>query len=206
MSKDLVGILLRHGDTDANDQNLFRSRMDPPLNDKGIAQAEKAAKDIAKKHKEFVKRIITSPMLRAVNSADVLAEKLHVPVEQDRGLISWHLGFMTGKDRDEYQELLDYYINNPKSVPPEGESLDNLEERNREFFDKALRTEGTVYVTHNSNLVVLESMINGDKEGRPESSETSVDPGGIIGIYVDDSGKYSTEVLFGVEKPAEFTS
>ena len=94
MSKDLVGILLRHGDTDANDQNLFRSRMDPPLNDKGIAQAEKAAKDIAKKHKEFVKRIITSPMLRAVNSADVLAEKLHVPVEQDRGLISWHLGFM----------------------------------------------------------------------------------------------------------------
>ena len=37
MSKDLVGILLRHGDTDANDQNLFRSRMDPPLNDKGIA-------------------------------------------------------------------------------------------------------------------------------------------------------------------------
>jgi len=206
MSKDLVGILLRHGDTDANDQNLFRSRMDPPLNDKGIAQAEKAAKDIAKKHKEFVKRIITSPMLRAVNSADVLAEELHVPVEQDRGLISWHLGFMTGKDRDEYQELLDYYINNPKSVPPEGESLDNLEERNREFFDKALRTEGTVYVTHNSNLVVLESMINGDKEGRPESSETSVDPGGIIGIYVDDSGKYSTEVLFGVEKPAEFTS
>jgi len=54
--------------------------------------------------------------------------------------------------------------------------------------------------------VVLEGMINGDKEGRPESSETSVDPGGIIGIYVDDSGKYSTEVLFGVEKPAEFTS
>jgi len=206
MSKDLVGILLRHGDTEANDQNLFRSRMDPPLNKKGTAQAEKAAKDIYKKHKDFVKKIVTSPMLRACQTADVLAEKLHVPVEQDRGLISWHLGFMTGKDRDEYQELLDYYINNPKSVPPEGESLDNLEERNREFFDKALRTEGTVYVTHNSNLVVLEGMINGDKEGRPESSETSVDPGGIIGIYVDDSGKYSTEVLFGVEKPAEFTS
>lgn len=206
MSKHLVGILLRHGDTDANDKNVFRSRMDPPLNDKGIAQAEKAAKVISKEFKNFVKRIITSPMLRAVNTADIVSEEIDIPVEQDRAIISWHLGFMSGKDRDEFQDLLDYYISDPSKEIPEGESLNNLEERNKEFFNKELRTDGTLFVTHNSNIVVLDNLILGNKTNRPESSEHSVEPGGTIGIYVDENGKYSTEVLLGEEKPAEFTS
>jgi len=50
----------------------------------------------------------------------------------------------------------------------------------------------------------LENLIKGMKEGRPESSETSVEPGGSLGVYVDDDGKYSVEVLFGKAKEAEY--
>lgn len=204
--KKLVGLCVRHGSTDLNEDNKFRGRLDPPLDAKGLAQAKKAAKNIAAEHKDFVKRIVSSPMLRAMQTADQISEELGLEVIQDRSLISWALGFLTGKDRDDYKPVLDLYIDKPLMKIPDGESLDDLETRIEEFFDKELRTEGTVYCTHNSNLVCLDNLILGNKDGRPESSETSVEPGGVIGIYVDSEGAYSTEVLFGVEKTAEFTS
>lgn len=204
--KKLIGILVRHGDTDVNDANQFRSRLDPPLNEKGIKQAEAVAKAMKDAGVE-VERIICGPLLRTVQTADIISEQYGLEVQQDRGLISWALGFMTGKDKDEYKELLGYYVDNPKSVPPQGESLDDLEQRTFEFFNRELKKDTlTVFVTHNSNCVTVENQIKGDKIGRPESGEATVGPGGAIGIFVDSDGKYDTEVMFGVEKQAQYGS
>jgi broad specificity phosphatase PhoE len=203
--KKLVAIVQRHGDTEANKANQFRSRMDQPLNDNGLKQAHVAAKAIAGEKLE-VQRIVCSPLLRAVQTADIIGDALDLPVEQDRGLISWHLGFLSGRDKDEYQDILNFYIDNPKKVIPEGESLDELEQRIYEFFKQALKEGLAVYVTHNSNIVTLDNLARGSKEGRPESSEKTVNPGGTVGVYVDEDGKYSTEVLFGEEKEAEYGS
>jgi probable phosphoglycerate mutase len=206
MAKKLIALIQRHGDTEANDKDVFRSRLDPSLNDKGIKQAEAAAKNIKKNYGEEVKRIISSPMLRSLQTADIVAEKLGLEATQDRGLIAWNLGFLSGRDKEEYQDILNYYIDNSKKALPEGESLDSLETRTEEFFDKELRGEFTVYVTHNSNCVTFENLASGTKNGRQESSEKSVEPGGTIGVYLEDDGKYSVEVLFGTENGAEYTS
>jgi broad specificity phosphatase PhoE len=180
--------------------------MDPPLDEKGIKQAEDSA-DSFKKESIEIKRIVSSPMLRACQTADVIAEAFGLDVEQDRAIISWDLGFLSGKDRDEYGPVLDVFIDNPKLPVPGGESLDSLEQRLYEYFEKELKKDKlTLYCTHNSNIVTLETLVAGDKVGRPESSETSVQPGGSLGIYVDADGKYSTEVLFGKEKEADFIS
>ena len=204
--KKLIAILVRHGDTDINDANQFRSRLDPPLNEEGIQQAESLAKAMVESGTK-VERIIAGPLLRTVQTADIIAEQYGLDVQQDRGLISWALGFMTGKDKDEYAELLSYYIDNPKSVPPQGESLDDLEQRTFEFFSKELKKDVlTVFITHNSNCVTVEGQIKGDRIGRPESGEATVGPGGAIGVFVDGEGKFSTEVLFGVEKQAQYGS
>ena len=204
--KKLIGILVRHGDTDINDANQFRSRLDPPLNEEGVKQAESLAKAMKDSGTE-VERIIAGPLLRTVQTADIIAEQYGLDVQQDRGLISWALGFMTGKDKGEYSELLSYYIDNPKSVPPQGESLDELERRTFEFFGKELKKDMlTVYLTHNSNCVTVEGQIKGDRIGRPESGEATVGPGGAIGIFVDGDNSLSTEVLFGEEKQAQYGS
>jgi len=204
--KRLIAVLVRHGDTDVNDANQFRSRLDPPLNDEGISQAERLAEAMYKANLE-VERVIAGPLLRTVQTADIIAEKFGLNVEQNRGLISWSLGFLCGQDKDEYSELLDYYIDHPKSVPPKGECLDDLEQRTFEFFNEELKKdELTVFVTHNSNCVTVESFISGTKAGRPESGEATVGPGGAIGIFVDEKGQYSTEVMFGEEKEANFES
>jgi broad specificity phosphatase PhoE len=203
--KTLVGILQRHGDTDTNEKNQFRSRLDPPLNEKGFSQAEQASDNIIRDKFE-IKRIISSPLLRAMQTADIFSEKLGLPVSQDRGLLCWALGFLSGRDKDDYSDILDYYVDNPHKVIPEGESLDDLEQRTFEFFNEHLKNELTLFVTHTSNIITVENLVNGNREGRPESGESSVDTGGTVGVYVDDSGKYSTEILFGNEKEAQYGS
>ena len=207
--KKLIAILQRHGSTILNVDNSFRSRMDPPLDDEGINQAEKAAENIVREGFE-VKRIISSPLLRAVQTADIIAEKLDLDVDQDRGLISWDLGFLSGRDKEEYDDILNFYVDNPKKKVPEGEALEDLEKRVFDFFNfgsKSLKKDDiTIYVTHTSNIIVTENLIRGDHDGRPETGETSVEPGGTVGVYVDSEGKYSTKVLFGVEEEAAFSS
>lgn len=203
--KKLVAIFQRHGSTILNEDNKFRSRLDPPLDDKGLKQAEAAAENLKKLNIE-VKRIVCSPLLRAVQTGDAIAEKYDLEVEQDRGIISWALGILQGKDKDECADILDLYVSNPKKTIPDGESLDDFEERNFQYLDKELRKEGnlTVYCTHNSNCVALNKFVDEDFAGKAESDDLSVKPGGTIAVSVDDNGKYSVDVIFGTEKEAEF--
>ena len=204
--KELVALNQRHGITTLNEDNKFLARMDPPLYYQGIKQAQDAAENLRELGVK-PERIVSSPMLRTVQTADVFAEEFDLDVEQDRSLISWNLGFLSGKDRDAYQPILEMYVDNPKLTIPDGEPLEALEERTFEYFDKELKKEKlTIYVSHNSNIVTLESLIAGDKVGRPESSETSVQPGGTLAIYVNDAGEYSTDVIFGLEKKAALSS
>jgi probable phosphoglycerate mutase len=204
--KKLIAICQRHGQTTLNAKKSFRGRLDPALDAKGLSQAEDAA-DALKNEGIEVERVISSPLLRAVQTADEIADTYDLEVMQDRGLISWNVGFLGGKDKEEFGEILDYFVKNSKSVIPDGESLDDLEQRTYEFFDKALRDDKlTVFVTHNSNIVCLQNQIEGNKSGIPESDEVSVKPGGTLGIYLDSEGKYSVQVLFGKEEPAAFGS
>ena len=204
--KKLIAICQRHGQTTLNAKKSFRGRLDPPLDSKGLSQAEDAA-DALKNENIKVERVVSSPLLRAVQTADAIAEAYNLPVVQDRGLISWNVGFLGGKLKEDFQELLEYFIENKKSVIPDGESLDDLEQRTYEFFDKELRSDKlTCFVTHNSNIVCLQNQIEGNTSGIPESDEVSVKPGGTMGIYVDDTGKYTVEVLFGMAEAAEFGS
>jgi broad specificity phosphatase PhoE len=204
--KKLIAICQRHGQTTLNAKKAYRGRLDPRLNDKGKEQAEDAA-DNLKNEGIKVERIISSPLLRAMETADIIAEAYDLPVTQDRGLLSFDVGFLGGKDKEDFGEILTYFIEHPKSVVPDGESLDDLEQRTFEFFEKELRSEKlTCFVSHNSNFVCLQNQIEGDKSGIPESDETSVKPGGTLGVYVDSEGKYSVEVLFGKEEAAAFGS
>lgn len=204
--KKLVAILQRHGSTDLNEDNKFRARMDPPLDKKGEGQAENAAEDILNLGEKITK-VYCSPLLRAVQTAETIAEYLGASVELTRGLISWDLGFLSGKDRDEFNDILNFYIDNPTLKVPEGEALDDVEQRVFDFFNGRFKSgELAVYCTHNSNIVIVENILAGNGDNRPESGETSVDPGGALGVFVDSEGKFSSEVLFGKEKEATFVS
>ena len=71
-------ILWRHGQTDYNLQGRIQGRVDIPLNDTGREQARRAADCIAALGPT---RIVSSPLLRARATAEVLASLTGLSVE-----------------------------------------------------------------------------------------------------------------------------
>ena len=67
--KKMVAVIQRHGYTVLNETNAYRGRQDPPLDAEGLKQAEAAAENL-KEEKVKLERIVSSPMLRACQTAD----------------------------------------------------------------------------------------------------------------------------------------
>lgn len=196
----LRALILRHGDTELNDANAFRGMLDPHLNDKGLLDAAKASQFL-KQHP--IERVMCSPLLRAVQTAEIASGALGgLHVCQTRELFPWQLGTdFYGKDRNEMGDQLQYYVENPYDTPKNGESLDDLRQRVKKFFEYQLTLPSlTLFVCHTSNIVTLNSLLS-DESASPENSDV-VGPGGVVAVYIDADG-YRLEPVFGQEIPAE---
>ncbi len=68
---------IRHGETDWNRRSIYMGLKDIPLNQLGIEQAELAA---WKLQKEPIECIATSPLLRAMKTAEIIAAILKKPI------------------------------------------------------------------------------------------------------------------------------
>jgi len=86
--------LIRHGETDWNASGRLQGREDIPLNANGIYQAEQCG--TALKSGKWG-AIFTSPLKRARQTADILAEILNIPeLYEDAGLMERDYGKASG--------------------------------------------------------------------------------------------------------------
>jgi hypothetical protein len=85
---------LRHGATDWNREGRFQGRTDNPMCDEGIAQAFVAARRL-QKHR--IDRIVTSPLIRAVKTAEIVAATSATPIAVDEGLAELDFGCLEGE-------------------------------------------------------------------------------------------------------------
>jgi broad specificity phosphatase PhoE len=85
---------MRHGVTDWNRQGLFQGRTDNTLNDDGIAQAHAAAERL---RAVSVGHVVSSPLLRALKTAEIVAAASSRNVTIDNGLIELDFGSFEGK-------------------------------------------------------------------------------------------------------------
>jgi len=85
---------MRHGVTDWNRKGLFQGRTDNALNDDGIAQAHAAAERL---RAVSVGHVVSSPLLRALKTAEIVAAASSRSVTVDPGLIELDFGSFEGQ-------------------------------------------------------------------------------------------------------------
>lgn len=124
-------ILVRHGQTEWNRVERFRGRADLSLNETGVKQAEAAAASL---RGQQVAAIYSSPLKRALQTADAIANQLKLPVQPLEGLIDIDFGSFQGLSAEEARkkdnQLLTMWLEKPHLVRfPNGESLDIVRRR-----------------------------------------------------------------------------
>lgn len=91
-------VLWRHGRTTWNAESRFQGTTDVPLDDVGLAQVERAARDLATLSPH---RIVASDLQRARVTAEVLGAVVGLPVDTDPDLRETYAGTWQGLVRDE---------------------------------------------------------------------------------------------------------
>ncbi|GAB3192273.1 phosphoglyceromutase [Nesterenkonia suensis] len=150
MSYDLI--LLRHGQSDWNQKNLFTGWVDVPLTDQGRAEAARGGELLAEN--DLLPDVVhTSLLQRAITTAHLAleaADRLWIPVTRDWRLNERHYGALQGKDksqvREEYgEEQFMTWRRSYDTPPPELDADDEFSQvgdpRYADLGDAAPRTE-----------------------------------------------------------------
>jgi probable phosphoglycerate mutase len=116
--------LVRHGQTDASLANRFCGRLDPPLNATGLAMADALG---ARYGREGFAEIVSSPLLRAQQTAAPTARGAGLPVTLDDGLVEIAYGEWDGRaeadvERDDAARFHAWAAHPGRVGPPGGES------------------------------------------------------------------------------------
>ncbi len=144
-------IAVRHGETDWNTGGRIQGQRDIPLNDKGLWQAQRAARVLAEAG-EPVAAIYSSDLARAHDTARSIGRALGIDVGTDRRLRERGFGEFEGKtftelEHDFPQDTARWRMRDPAWAPPGGETLLTLVERIQAATDQlALRHLGELIV------------------------------------------------------------
>ena len=143
----------RHGQTRWNSQNRVLGRTDIPLNETGIEQAKGLAEKAASLGIDI---IISSPLKRARQTADIVGGALGLNVLADDRLIEFDFGAFEGASRDdaEYQRLKRQFCSKYEN----GESVLAVAARVYPFLDEIrvkYRDKTVLLVCHNAMMRVI---------------------------------------------------
>lgn len=141
MAKRTRIVLIRHGQTAWNREVRFRGRADVPLDDFGLLQAQATGRYLAERWPVDV--VYTSPMRRAVETAEAIADAHRLTAQPFHGLLDIDFGHWEGRSPQEAQErypkLVKAWFDAPHTVQvPGGESLDDVRERVVSGLDQIL--------------------------------------------------------------------
>ncbi|MEG0162121.1 MAG: 2,3-bisphosphoglycerate-dependent phosphoglycerate mutase, partial [Aurantimicrobium sp.] len=92
-------ILLRHGNSDWNQKNLFTGWVDVRLSDQGVGEAKRAGELLAESG-VLPDVLYTSVLSRAIQTANLAldtADRLWIPVKRSWRLNERHYGALQGK-------------------------------------------------------------------------------------------------------------
>jgi broad specificity phosphatase PhoE len=159
-------ILVRHGESEGNRDRSFTQHVDVPLTEKGREQARAAGDRIAKMFEPT--RMFASPYARARVTAEIIGERLNLPVEIEPALREQSFGVFAGQP---YESMLSdaAFHQGPRWSwrPRDGESLVDVYERAVPAFERiaqAWTSHDVVVVSHGGVMLALCAFVGGGWE------------------------------------------
>ncbi|MGB8961236.1 MAG: bifunctional RNase H/acid phosphatase [Pseudonocardiaceae bacterium] len=154
-------LMLRHGQTEHSAQRRYSGRGDLPLTELGERQAAAAAARLA--NSDGVAAVVSSPLLRARQTAQPAADALGVPVTVHDGLIETDFGawegltFAEARDRD--PDLHTRWLTDTSLAMPGGESMDAVHRRVRRVRDQLIAQHGAATVIVVSHVTPIKALL-----------------------------------------------
>jgi ribonuclease H / adenosylcobalamin/alpha-ribazole phosphatase len=155
-----VTVLLRHGQTQMSVQKRYAGRSDVPLTDLGVQQAAAAAKRLASAR---LGAIVTSPLLRAVQTAREVAAVTGAAVVTDDGFRETDFGAWEGltfaEVRERWPAELATWLADPEVAPPGGESFTDVSARVTAALHRVLTARAGQTVLIVSHVTPIKTLV-----------------------------------------------
>lgn len=155
--------LVRHGQTAWNREEVFRGRADIPLNETGRKEALLTGHYL---ERVKVDSLYSSPLSRAVETAEAIARYQGKEVQISHGLIDIDFGGWQGVSHEEVKERYGDLYRQWKHAPhlvrfPQGESLEDVRERALRVIDEVLPDHADETLVMVSHRVVNKTILCG---------------------------------------------
>ena len=141
-------VLVRHGESQWNQENRFTGWVDVPLSPKGVEEAKKAGEKIKNEAIRFDKAY-TSDLQRAQATLVLILEVLgqpSIPVAKNQALNERHYGDLQGLNKAETakkfgEKQVEIWRRSYDVAPPNGESLKDTAARTLPYFESEILSD-----------------------------------------------------------------
>ena len=160
-------ILVRHGQSEWNEQNLFTGWKDPGLTELGIKEAKNAGSLISDKGIQF-DEMFTSMLVRAQDTGTIILDSINqqnIPITKNKALNERNYGSLAGLNKNDArkkwgEEQVHIWRRSFDIPPPEGESLKDTAERVLPYFHeyimpKVIQGLSILVAAHGNSLRAL---------------------------------------------------
>lgn len=185
-------ILVRHGESEGNLARRFTTTPAAPLTDLGRVQAHGAAKRIARLFKPEL--VVTSPYTRALDTAEIIAAGLSLPLEVQPGIHERSFGYLAGHPYEAVNDDPTFGSAGPWDWKPNGgESYEDVRRRVGPIVDRLAadnRKREIVIVSHGGVMLALWAHAAGRWDDAPLAPNC-----GIVLIEHDAAGYGSPKMI-----------
>jgi probable phosphoglycerate mutase len=161
-------IAIRHGEIDLNSEGKTTGWLDVDLSLTGRRQATQLAASL----KEEFDILVSSPLLRALNTAEIIADSHPCTILLDPNLRERNFGSLNGKTWSEIEKETGRDLRHPDNDlmsydyrPYGGECVEDVIARARQFIAAVSKQEGggnIAAVTHGGIIRILYSLLPAD--------------------------------------------
>ena len=200
-------ILVRHGESEANELGLFAGHLDVDLTERGLKQAELTAEYIVSHY--VVDKVYASDLKRAYNTGKAVAEKAGVPIIPRQDLREIGAGDWDGKRFDDLDKLYPkdfevWYQDLPHARCTNGEAVAEVANRvYRAMVEIAQENDGktVVLASHATPIRTALAMIQPQKLDAMDALGWV--PNASVTVLSYEDGRWTTELVGMADHLAE---